>query len=384
MPFSISRMWFFFVYLSIGVSAHAAEILYDSFDDATLEIVNGRERITTAAGVEWLRVTGELNDVELIPGGVRIDSQGGVATFLQPMSVDGFGINSRSGWSIKSFMSLSSGQYGGVGTNSLSYAALHGGRRSLVTGNFGNDTQTGPLDSVFGTEYYVQLDYFDDTLTGSVWPADNPAEIMSVSYDKGTTPTTPVLYTWHGVADFFDVRISSTPIPLPSGMIDAGDFDGDGILSVTDIDMLSNEIAAGPPFDLAFDMSGDGNVDDGDLTRWRSAAAIHNGFSEAYLLGDSNLNGLVAADDLNNLALNWRQETAKWTGGDFTADGVVNAADLNALALNWRQSIPMASAASAPVPEPSAFWLTLVGLISICTRRNGRHAGSSPCGPRTS
>lgn len=150
-----------------------------------------------------------------------------------------------------------------------------------------------------------------------------------------------------------------------------GDFNRDGILDTVDIDMLTAEIFAGTN-DPAIDITGDGLVDDSDLTHWRSEAAADNRFSEAYLLGDSNLDGSVDAIDLNNLALNWQQDTTEWSGGNFVADGVVDSADLNALALNWQQSIPMASAVSAPVPEPSALWLTLVGLAAVRMRARRR------------
>ena len=53
---------------------------------------------------------------------------------------------------------------------------------------------------------------------------------------------------------------------------------------------------------------------------------------------------------------------------DLTADGMVNAADLNSLALEWRQAIPMASSANAPVPEPSAMLLSVLGLVLVWRR----------------
>ena len=102
------------------------------------------------------------------------------------------------------------------------------------------------------------------------------------------------------------------------------------------------------------------------------AAAEHNGFSEAYLLGDSNVDGAVNASDLNNPAIGRQQDTTEWSGGNFTVDGVVDSADLNALALNWRQSIAMASAVNAPVPEPSALLLTLIALASVWMREGRR------------
>ena len=144
------------------------------------------------------------------------------------------------------------------------------------------------------------------------------------------------------------------------------DFNGDGSLSVTDVDLLVANISSAEP-DAVFDLSGDGAVDEEDLTSWLLHAAEQDGFGQSYLPGDANLDGKVNALDLNNLALNWQQDVATWSGGDFTADGEVNASDLNSLALNWQQSIPMASA-SAPVPEPSALLLAALGVILVRRR----------------
>ena len=141
-----------------------------------------------------------------------------------------------------------------------------------------------------------------------------------------------------------------------------GDFDQDGILTTNDINLLTAGIVAEPPDDLGFDISGDGSVDHSDLTKWLSVAATHEGFDEPYLAGDSNLDGAVDAADLNNLALHWGADVSRWSAGDFNADGSISALDLNELALNWRQSITIASTVSAPVPEPSALILVLLGL----------------------
>ena len=105
-------------------------------------------------------------------------------------------------------------------------------------------------------------------------------------------------------------------------IVEPCDVNADGFCDVDDIDALVGETT--------------------DLESWLSSAAEHNGFSEAYLAGDSNLDGSVNSIDLNNLALNWRQSVAEWSGGDFTANGVVDSLDLNALALNWQKSIAMA------------------------------------------
>ena len=147
------------------------------------------------------------------------------------------------------------------------------------------------------------------------------------------------------------------------------DCDGNGVVTIADIDLLVGEIVA-ETNNSTCDLSGDGVVDGTDLNRWLSGAARENGFGDtAYLRGDANLDGFVNSLDLNSLALNWRKnDVPRWSGGDFSADGSINALDLNQLGLNWRHSI-VASANTAPVPEPSSLLLALVGCLLVSRRQ---------------
>jgi hypothetical protein len=149
-----------------------------------------------------------------------------------------------------------------------------------------------------------------------------------------------------------------------------GDFDGDSVLGTADIDLLSADIFAGTN-DPTLDVTGDGAVDDADLTKWLTDAALHNGFSAAYLLGDSNLDGSVDAEDLNNLALSWQLvDTPSWSRGDFNVDGHIDVADLNTLALSWQQSMSLSSVANVAVPEPTAWLLLVIGIGLMCHGRS--------------
>ena len=154
----------------------------------------------------------------------------------------------------------------------------------------------------------------------------------------------------------------------------SGDFDGNSTIDVADVDALVAEIAAGTN-QSDFDLNNDSAVDTNDLSQWLSDAATANGFTTAYVPGDANLDRIVNAEDLNRLAINWRQNVARWSGGDFTADGMVNSIDLNALALRWRQSN---AASTTSIPESSSVWLLLPGLIAIeavLLRRRGNTTG---------
>ena len=142
-----------------------------------------------------------------------------------------------------------------------------------------------------------------------------------------------------------------------------GDFSGDGNVDTTDVDMLVGEIV-GDTHEMWYDLNNDTVVDATDLDRWLLDAARHNGFTQAYLTGDANLDGSVDSTDLNELALSWQQNVTQWSLGDFTADGIVNSGDLNALALNWQRSVGMASPASQ-IPEPSSFLLAVFGLALV-------------------
>ncbi len=68
-----------------------------------------------------------------------------------------------------------------------------------------------------------------------------------------------------------------------------GDFNGDGGLNCTDIDLLVTEIAMGGQ-QAIFDLTGDANVDLSDRDAWLTLAGEANlGPGRSYLLGDANL-----------------------------------------------------------------------------------------------
>ena len=143
----------------------------------------------------------------------------------------------------------------------------------------------------------------------------------------------------------------------------ACDFDSNQICDLADLDMLLFD-ALGTT-DPSFDLDGSGGpIDLADRDEWLLLAGAENGAQ--YVLGDSNLEGRVDANDLNNVALNWlRTDANSWQQGDFNGDNVVNASDLNDLGVNWLHGVAAASA----VPEPKCFLLLILGVAGMFARR---------------
>ena len=173
-----------------------------------------------------------------------------------------------------------------------------------------------------------------------------PGHVRLVVANRGSTQG-----TGNSAAIFRQVHVADMPI---HELIGRGDFDANGVLDATDIDILNEQIKLGGN-DPSFDLNGDTLVNDEDRHVWVRELA-------GTTLGDANLDFTVDATDLNALALNWQQSLASWARGDFTGDGMVNSADLNVLALNWRY------AANAPIPEPSSIGLVLLSLVFLTGR----------------
>ncbi|MCC6680775.1 MAG: hypothetical protein IT445_07720 [Phycisphaeraceae bacterium] len=112
-------------------------------------------------------------------------------------------------------------------------------------------------------------------------------------------------------------------------------------------------------------------------------ASLYSYHVQAYLMpGDANGDGIVNLSDLQILGDNWQSSTASWASGDFTGDGIVNLADLQSLGDHWGDSLSLDEAAAAAginIPEPHSFGvMTLLTTMLIHARRNGPGAPHSP------
>ncbi len=165
-----------------------------------------------------------------------------------------------------------------------------------------------------------------------------------------------------------DYFVGTASLGVAQSIVEPCDFNFDGVCNVPDIDRILGALGTNDP---QLDLDGSGTVDDGDITGWLADAATENGFAEPLLRGDTDLNGRTDAADLNNLAVNWQITNAtSWMQGDFNGDHIVDAIDLNQIGLSWQTEIALAALATAPVPEPQALQLFVLGGICLTFFRN--------------
>ncbi len=120
-----------------------------------------------------------------------------------------------------------------------------------------------------------------------------------------------------------------------------GDFDDNGVYDCFDIDLLTAEVSslANNP---SFDLTGDGLVDLSDRDAWLAEAATFNGFSDAYLLGDLNLDGTTDGVDFIVWNSNKFTTANAYCSGDINMDGFVDGQDFIEWNSNKFQSIGIA------------------------------------------
>lgn len=192
----------------------------------------------------------------------------------------------------------------------------------------------------------LQLKYGPESLTGAI------DEVMILNRALSIEEISEILAGWDSLA--------------PSVSCD---FDDNMACDIDDINSLMQEIAAGTN-DADFDLTGDGAVDLDDRDAWLASAGTQNGQPGPYLAGDANLSGIVNAEDLNAVGINWQGASNDWSDGNFDAVSGVAAGDLNILGISWQQS--SAPAAANAVPEPSAGWALafMLGLGGFLGRRS--------------
>ncbi len=149
-----------------------------------------------------------------------------------------------------------------------------------------------------------------------------------------------------------------------------GDFNGNGVRDVDDIDQLTRQ-AATKNHDSGFDINGDSLVDVLDIQAWV-------GDLENTWVGDSNLDGEFNSTDFISAFQAGKFETAEmsvWSEGDWTGDGVFESGDLVAAFQDGGFELGPRSAGQS-VPEPMSLLMLAVSVIMLASTERQRRLRS--------
>jgi hypothetical protein len=138
-----------------------------------------------------------------------------------------------------------------------------------------------------------------------------------------------------------------------------GDFDADGVLLASDIDLLSAEVRAGSNT-TSFDITNDQLVNELDRMKWVQEL-VGTSF------GDADLDGNVQFADFLALAASFGTNGG-WANGDFDGDARVQFSDFLLLSNNFGAG-SVANVASVPEPSKSTVFGIVLALLVSCHRR---------------
>lgn len=140
-----------------------------------------------------------------------------------------------------------------------------------------------------------------------------------------------------------------------------GDYDGDGVLTAADINILTDAVLM-MDSQSRYDLDGNGDVDAADRVYWVNT--LKNTF-----FGDSNLDGEFNSSDFVVVFQAGRYEDSvagngTWETGDWNGDAEFDSSDfVIAFQEGGYEMGPKAAVAS--VPEPSTLGLILVGCLGL-------------------
>ncbi len=144
-----------------------------------------------------------------------------------------------------------------------------------------------------------------------------------------------------------------------------GDFNGNGMRDVADLDLLAGAMGGD---DASFDVNGDGSVDFGDRRAWVEE------LSNTYI-GDANFDGQFNSSDfvaVFGAAKYENGEPATWAEGDWNGDKVFDSSDFVAAFTGAGYENGPRDGGLQTVPEPSAIGLVLIGTLAMLSFRRKR------------
>ena len=165
-----------------------------------------------------------------------------------------------------------------------------------------------------------------------------------------------------------EVRFEGTPVGA-----ETGDFDGNGVLDVADINALTAVVIAGTN-DPGFDLNNDSLVTDDDRTVWVDEL-------KGTFFGDSNLDGEFNSTDFVVVFTTQEYEdgianNSTWGTGDWNGDGEFDSSDfVRAFISGGYEKGPRT--ATIVVPESNAYTFVLAAIGCLAGMRRGRRPATS-------
>jgi hypothetical protein len=278
-------------------------------------------------------------------------------------------VESQVGWSMRTQASVGDGYYVGAGiladnNENVWIGMTSGGSLELGTPGLTRASVQTELDP---NSVMLRFDAFDDLLIGWAWnPGEpEPAEPL-LKYATAIVKGRPGLWMQglaggpNAIAEFEFFEASTTPLTSDTGV--AGDFNGNRLLDVDDINQLTVVSASGS-HDVAFDLNSDGRVNAIDVTAW--IKDLGNSW-----VGDSNFDGEFNSADFVAVFQAGRYEqdsAANWSEGDWDGDGRFDSADFVAAFQDGGYEQGKRNAVVA-VPEPTSMSLLLAIGIGMAIR----------------
>lgn len=155
------------------------------------------------------------------------------------------------------------------------------------------------------------------------------------------------------------INIDKVKVALVSAPI-VGDFNGDGNLTVADIDLLTTASASANN-DVTYDLNSDQLVDARDVNVWVKDL-------KKTWIGDADVNMQFNSADFVQVFAAGKYETeqaAVWSEGDWDGSGKFNSADFVAAFADGGYELGAATGAVSAVPEPSTLLMTLMAVLGI-------------------
>ena len=223
-----------------------------------------------------------------------------------------------------------------------------------------------PSASIYEFDYAAFLDSIvaDPVAFGLTEPLSPAcADCITGQEGKDIAPNPDAFYFWD------DIHVSRKGNRLIAETVcrqffaQSGDFDLDGLISATDLELLSASIIA-EDHDTLFDLNDDQMINLQDLNSW--VKDIKNTW-----FGDANLDGEFNTSDLIDVFQAGKfeaSEFAGWSEGDWNSDGRFGTGDLIvAFQDGGFEMGPVQQVAT--VPEPNPLILVLIGSFFRLVRR---------------